>query len=385
MAEVIEMEDIPKDEEKSETYIPSTSETSFSDLPNVPMTTDESTIELRKEAFVADIRTKFELTTNVKTRVYSKLTIDEEGSFRYNNIKVSRKGGKELLAVNTLSRNKDSREFLEMLGFPADAESMRAYNTKQNTMTSKTVLAHIREQKRLDPRGGTQSRDLEAMSPEQSRDLGTVAPEQSQAIKAKIESFKTTENWARTEKEKTMRQLENTLDENTKNKLRETVEYYNQMEIQAKRRYSEIVQNQLQRVNEIINDKSRTLGERLKELFRRDGLTIGAIITALGMTISTIILSFTGGSPAPGPTPSPTPPPTNPIKKVFIKLANFLLDLAKKALTALPGALGSLVSFLFKKAAETVLFLSQHLILFFIGLILLAAEFIFYGKILPKS
>jgi hypothetical protein len=58
------------------------------------------------------------------------------------------------------------------------------------------------------------------------------------------------------------------------------------------------------------------------------------------------------------------------VKKPLVKLANFLLDLAKKALAALPGLIGSLVSFLLKTAGELVLFLSAHLIVLFLALVM---------------
>ena len=144
------------------------------------------------------------------------------------------------------------------------------------------------------------------------------------------------------------------------------------MEIQAKRRYNELMQNQLKRINSIINDDTRPIGERLKELFRREGLTIGALITAIGMTISAIVLAVL-------PHTSPTVPhPTNngtyidkakaAVKQTLVKIANWLLDLAKKALTALPGVIGSVVGFLLKKAGEAVLFLSEHLIILLLAL-----------------
>jgi hypothetical protein len=46
-------------------------------------------------------------------------------------------------------------------------------------------------------------------------------------------------------------------------------------------------------------------------------------------------------------------------------------------LAALPGAIGGLLGFLFKKAGEAVLFLSEHLIILFLAIILFVAEFIF--------
>src|SRR5271157_730893 len=139
---------------------------------------------------------------------------------------------------------------------------------------------------------------------------------------------------------------------------------------------NEVIQNQFQRVNEIINDKTRSLNERLKELFRRDGLTVGTIFTAIGMTISTIILSvFTSPSPSVSP-PAPDPKPPNGVQRVLTKISNWLHELAKKALAALPGVIGSLISFIFKKASEALLFLSEHLIILFLAIIALIYEFI---------
>ena len=142
-----------------------------------------------------------------------------------------------------------------------------------------------------------------------------------------------------------------------------------------------MVQNQFKRIDSIIKDENRSLGERLRELFRRDGLTTGALITAIGMTISTIVLAIL-------PNNNPIPPASSnngnyvdkikaAVKKSLVKMANFLLDLAKKALIALPGLIGSLVSFLLKKAGELVLFLSEHLIVLFLALILVIFEFLF--------
>ena len=96
--------------------------------------------------------------------------------------------------------------------------------------------------------------------------------------------------------------------------------------------------------------------ERLRELFRRDGLTIGALITALGMIISTIFLAV-----QPAPTGTPPQPHRDTfmdrVKRQLVKIANWLLGLAKKALVSLPGILGGLVSFLFKKAGTCTIFL----------------------------
>jgi len=158
-----------------------------------------------------------------------------------------------LLSVKTLQRNNDTREFLRLAGYK-------------------------------------QAPDQES---ELEREIQTVGPKQAEFIKSKIQSFKITEDWAKKEEEKANRELQNTVDETEKQKLQEKVQEYDQLEIQARRIYNEVTQNQFKRINDIINDETRPLLERLRELFRRDGLTIGALITALGMIISTIFSSCT--------------------------------------------------------------------------------------------
>jgi len=82
--------------------------------------------------------------------------------------------------------------------------------------------------------------------------------------------------------------LQNTADENEKQKLQDLIQRYEQMKIHASKRYNKVMQNQFKRMNTIINDETKPLSERLRKLFRRDGLTIGALITAVGMIISTV-------------------------------------------------------------------------------------------------
>ena len=293
------------------------------DLPNVPVDVKELEPELAKTSFVSDVCRSLSIARDVDPSVYRGLTFDRTGNILYNHKRVTQKRGNtlKLLSIKTLMKNPDSREFLRLIGY------------LQETAT---------------------------------RDIETVAPEQTAAIKAKADSFKATEDWAKKEKEKAVSQLKETSDENERQQLQGTIQEFDQIEIQARRRYHEIAENQLRRINSVINDETRSLGERLKELFRRDGLTIGALITAIGMTISTIILALV---PKTGP-PSGPDKPKNVIKRALVKLANILLDLAKKALATLPGVVGSLVSFLLKKTGELVLFLSEHIIVLFLFLAL---------------
>jgi hypothetical protein len=306
------------------------------DLPNVPLNVGEAQAELVKSEFVDEVRKKLKIKGKLNPDVYRGLTFDAEGRLLFKNRRItSKKGGSlSLLSNKTLMRNSVTRNFLDLIGLVAEEPKQR------------------------------------------TRDIETVAPEQSISVKSKVDSFKVTEDWARKERQKAERQLNETSDENERKKMQENVQYYDQIEIQAKRRYNEVVQNQFKRINTVINDETRPLNERLKELFRRDGLTIGALITAVGMTISTIILAVMPHTNSTSPSGNDSNKVKAAVKKTLIKLANFLLDLAKKALAALPGVIGAIVSFIFKKAGEAVLFLSEHLVVLLLASILALYEFI---------
>ena len=314
-------------------------ETSF-DFPSVPQGLEQSATDLKILDFVAEARKTLNLTASVDNKVYRGITISEDGNFYYNHKLLTYKRGSKfkLYANGKLQANPDSREFLKLIGYNPEVLSVK--------------------------------------TAEQVRELETVSPRQTEAIKSKIKSFKITEEWARDEKEKATRQLAETADVNEKQKLKDLVSYYEQLELQAKSRSNEVIQNQFQRMNEIINDKTRSLSERLKELLRRDGVTIGAIITAIGMTISAIILSvFSSSNPGVTP-PTPDPKPPNVVKRLLVKISSWLHELAKKALAALPGVIGSLISFILKKASEVMLFVSEHLIILVLALLAFIYEFI---------
>jgi hypothetical protein len=335
MAEAIELRDFDRPEIEDRPV-----EETEIDLPDVPVDIGDAKIELIKTSFISDVCKNLKINKNVDPKVYRGLTLDGEGQILYNHKRITYKRGSslKLYSVKTLTKSPDSKEFLRLIGYISE-----------------------------------------------DRDTETVAPEQTEVMKAKVKSFKATEDWAKREREKASRQLEQATNEAERQKLQESVQYFDQMEIQARRRYNEVAENQFKRINTIINDETRSLGERLRELFRRDGLTIGALITAIGMTISTIVLAI-----MPHSTPTPTPTDNNNIdkvktavKKALVKMANFLLDLAKKALTALPGVIGTIISFLLKTAGEAVFFLSEHLIVLFLALLL--GVFEFFTKMLRRK
>jgi hypothetical protein len=135
-------------------------------------------------------------------------------------------------------------------------------------------------------------------------------------------------------------------------------------------------------------DSPIALKDRIKLLFKVEGLTIGAIITAVIITFTTLGLSISHSlkpkPTPPGPTPpgpSPTPPePTPPgskpkpsipdrVKEGLEEFVQWLKELAKKLVTALPGIIGSVVSFILKGMGELAFFAAQHVIFLIIAIV----------------
>ena len=126
-----------------------------------------------------------------------------------------------------------------------------------------------------------------------------------------------------------------------------------------------------------------TLGERVRTLFREQGITIASLITAIGMAIGALVEGILlatksaapspkpaspkppgpGPGPEPGPSPTPKPEPgiKGWIKQQLKNIAKLLLKLGDKALAALPGIIGSVVSFVLKSASAAVGFVAEHL------------------------
>jgi hypothetical protein len=125
------------------------------------------------------------------------------------------------------------------------------------------------------------------------------------------------------------------------------------------------LKNQVLQIKESITrflTEDTPLGERIRTLFREQGVTIASILTALGMVISTIALAITGG----GSGAAAAAPPTEPggakawIKAQLQKLADLLKSLAEKAAAALPGIIGSIVSWILEKGGEAVRWVGEH-------------------------
>ena len=163
------------------------------------------------------------------------------------------------------------------------------------------------------------------------------------------------------------------------------------------REYDGKFRSQFQRIKQTIDKmlhQDLTLGEQIQTLFREQGITIASVITALGLAIGMIINSILSAAksivnptpspkptPKPDPTPKPKPKPTPKpeptpepgikgwIKQQLQKIANLLSKVADKMLIALPGIIGSVVSFVLKAASTAVGFISEHLWLLIVALV----------------
>ena len=128
------------------------------------------------------------------------------------------------------------------------------------------------------------------------------------------------------------------------------------------------LRSQVNRIKDTINKilkEDTTLGERIKTLFREQGITIVSVLTAFGMIIGVIVETFI---PTTRGTTSPSKPPPKDamgvkdwIKKQLSNLGKLLADLAGKAAAALPGIIGSIVSWLLSTMGKVVSWFGEHL------------------------
>ena len=122
-------------------------------------------------------------------------------------------------------------------------------------------------------------------------------------------------------------------------------------------------------ITKFLDKETGTLGVRIRTLFKEQGITIVSILTAVGMAIGVLIEALLGG-PTVSTTTSGSSPADGGDKKggarVWTKnklkaLSQLLGKLADKALAALPGIIGSIISWILNRAKEVIGWLSQNL------------------------
>ena len=135
-----------------------------------------------------------------------------------------------------------------------------------------------------------------------------------------------------------------------------------------KGRYSNQIYQIRESIMKFLDKETGTLGERIRTLFKEQGITIVSVLTALGMTLGVLIEALLGG---PSTTSTPTSQSTTTsdkkggarewIKNKLKTLSSLLGKLAAKAGAALPGIIGSIISWILNRAKEVVGWLSNNL------------------------
>ena len=134
-----------------------------------------------------------------------------------------------------------------------------------------------------------------------------------------------------------------------------------------KGRYSNQIYQIRESIMKFLDKETGTLGERIRTLIKEQGVTVVSILTAVGMAIGVLIEALLGGPSTSAPTSGGT---SGGDKKVGARewtkcklraLSQLLGKLADKALAALPGIIGSTISWILNRAKEVVGWLSQNL------------------------
>lgn len=140
--------------------------------------------------------------------------------------------------------------------------------------------------------------------------------------------------------------------------------------------HKEALRSQISRMRETIRrilEEDTTLAERIRTLFREQGITIVSILTAFGMIISTIVLAVTGGGGTPR---APGKKDDNWIRKRLKDLGELLKKLGLKAIDALPGVIGAIVSWLLSTLGKAVGWLANNLWALVLGAGLLLFDYL---------
>ena len=134
-----------------------------------------------------------------------------------------------------------------------------------------------------------------------------------------------------------------------------------------KGQYSNQIYQIRESITKFLDKETGTLGEKIRTLFKEQGITIISILTALGMTLRVLIEALLGGPSVSTTTSGSTTIGDKKsgarewIKNKLKALLQLLVKLADKALTSLPGIIGSILTWLLNRAKEVIGWLSQNL------------------------
>ena len=156
-----------------------------------------------------------------------------------------------------------------------------------------------------------------------------------------------------------------------RDELNERNEEINILKGEASKQINQIKES----ITKFLDKETGTLGERIRTLFKEQGITIVSILTAVGMAIGVLIEALLGGPSASTPTSGSTPADGGDkkggarewIKNKLKALSQLLGKLADKALSSLPGIIGSILSWILNRAKEVVGWLSNNLVALITG------------------
>ena len=145
------------------------------------------------------------------------------------------------------------------------------------------------------------------------------------------------------------------------------IELERQARLEALSMNGATLRSQINRIRETFRrllHEDTTMAERIRTLFHEQGFTVASILTAIGVAISTLVLALTGGGGSVR-APATKPPDKNGmkewVKKHLQALARALANFAGKAAAALPGIIGSNVSWLLSTLGMTATWLAGNL------------------------
>ena len=148
-----------------------------------------------------------------------------------------------------------------------------------------------------------------------------------------------------------------------RDELNERNEEINILKGEASKQINQIKES----ITKFLDKETGTLGERIRALFKEQGITIVSILTAVGMAIGVLIEALLGAPSATTPKSGGTSGGDKKggarewIKNKLKALSQLLGKLADKALAALPGIIGSIISWILNRAKEVVGWLSNNL------------------------
>ena len=134
-----------------------------------------------------------------------------------------------------------------------------------------------------------------------------------------------------------------------------------------KGQYSNQIYQIRESITKLLDKETGTLGERIRILSKEQGITVVSILTALGMPPGVLIEALLGGPNVSTTTSESTTTSDKKggarewIQNKLKALSQLLGKLADKALAALPGIIGSILSWILNRAKEVIWWLSQNL------------------------